>query len=88
MNGPLIVSDTSPLNYLVHIGADDILPKLVSVVLIPPAVAAELADTRKPHLFSTFVQVLLHSHRVQWILEVRHHLRRVARIFHPILDFQ
>ncbi len=41
MSGPLIVSDTSPLNYLVLIGAVDLLPKLVSGVLIPPAVAAE-----------------------------------------------
>lgn len=48
MSGPLIVSDTSPLNYLVLIGAVDLLPKLVSGVLIPPAVAAELADHRTP----------------------------------------
>jgi predicted nucleic acid-binding protein len=48
MNGTLIVSDTSPLNYLVLIGAVDLLPKLVSVVLIPPAVAAELAHPRTP----------------------------------------
>ena len=48
MSGSLIVSDTSPLNYLVLIGAVDLLPKLVSAVLIPPAVAAELADQRTP----------------------------------------
>ena len=48
MNGALIVSDTSPLNYLVLIGAVDLLPKLVSLVLIPPAVAAELAHPRTP----------------------------------------
>jgi len=48
MSGTLIVSDTSPLNYLVLIGAVDLLPKLVSGVLIPPAVAAELADHRTP----------------------------------------
>ena len=48
MNGTLIVSDTSPLNYLVLIGAVDLLPKLVSGVLIPPAVAAELANPRTP----------------------------------------
>ena len=48
MNGTLIVSDTSPLNYLVLIGAVDLLPQLVSLVLIPPAVAAELAHSRTP----------------------------------------
>ena len=48
MSGTLIVSDTSPLNYLVLIGAVDLLPNLVSGVLIPPAVAAELADHRTP----------------------------------------
>lgn len=48
MSGPLIVSDTSPLNYLVLIGAVDLLPKLVSGVVIPPAVAAELAHHRTP----------------------------------------
>lgn len=48
MNGALIVSDTSPLNYLVLIGAVDLLPKLVSSVLIPPTVAAELGHPRTP----------------------------------------
>ncbi len=48
MNGTLVVSDTSPLNYLVLIEAVDLLPKLVSGVLIPPAVVAELANTRTP----------------------------------------
>jgi len=48
MNGALVVSDTSPLNYLVLIEAVDLLPKLVSGVLIPPAVAAELNNPRTP----------------------------------------
>ncbi len=48
MSEALIVSDTSPLNYLVLIEAIDLLPKLVSSVLIPPAVANELADPRTP----------------------------------------
>jgi predicted nucleic acid-binding protein len=48
MNGPLVVSDTSPLNYLILIEAIDLLPKLVSGVLIPPDVASELMDDRAP----------------------------------------
>lgn len=48
MNGTLVVSDTSPLNYLVLIEAVDLLPKLVSGVLIPPAVATELANPKTP----------------------------------------
>jgi predicted nucleic acid-binding protein len=48
MNGTLVVSDTSPLNYLVLIEAVHLLPKLVSGVLIPPTVAAELAHPRTP----------------------------------------
>ncbi|MGB8169004.1 MAG: hypothetical protein WCF18_16015 [Chthoniobacteraceae bacterium] len=55
MNEVLIVSDTSPLNYLILIGAVDLLPKLVSGVLIPPAVAAELADPRAPLLVRQWV---------------------------------
>ncbi|MEP6671125.1 MAG: DUF3368 domain-containing protein [Chthoniobacter sp.] len=58
MSGTLIVSDTSPLNYLVLIGAIDLLPQFVSSVLIPPAVAAELADPRTP---ATVRQWLAHS---------------------------
>jgi predicted nucleic acid-binding protein len=48
MNGTLVVSDTSPLNYLILIEAVDLLPRLVSGVLIPPAVVAELANPRTP----------------------------------------
>ncbi len=39
----VIVSDTTPLNYLVLIGAIDILPGLYIRVFVPPAVKAELA---------------------------------------------
>jgi predicted nucleic acid-binding protein len=31
-----VISDTSPINYLVLIGAIDVLPKLFQEVLIPP----------------------------------------------------
>lgn len=43
-----IVSDTTPLNYLVLIEAIEILPKLYQGVIIPPAVRAELSALEAP----------------------------------------
>jgi predicted nucleic acid-binding protein len=45
-----VVSDSSPLNYLVLIDAIDLLPRIFSRVLIPPAVLRELSceDTPTP----------------------------------------
>ncbi len=43
-----IVSDTSPINYLVLIEAIEILPALFERILIPPAVHAELQNPRTP----------------------------------------
>jgi predicted nucleic acid-binding protein len=39
----LVVSDTSPLNYLVLIGQEAILPSLFGRVLTTPAVLRELS---------------------------------------------
>ena len=44
----VIVSDTTPLNYLVLIEAVEILPRLYSRVLIPPAVRDELNQSNTP----------------------------------------
>jgi predicted nucleic acid-binding protein len=38
----IVVADTTPLNYLVLIQHEDLLPRLFGRVLISPAVAAEL----------------------------------------------
>jgi predicted nucleic acid-binding protein len=46
----LVVADTSPINYLVLIEQIDILPRLYSRVMIPPAVLAELAHPAAPNL--------------------------------------
>lgn len=43
-----IVSDTTPLNYLVLIEAIEVLPRLYEKVLIPPAVRAELSAPEAP----------------------------------------
>lgn len=44
----VVVSDTSPLNYLVLIDLVEILPRLFSRVIIPPAVAGELSQPGTP----------------------------------------
>jgi predicted nucleic acid-binding protein len=44
----VIVSDAPPLNYLVEIGAADVLPQLYGRVIIPPAVRAELNHVKTP----------------------------------------
>jgi predicted nucleic acid-binding protein len=44
----IVVSDTSPLNYLVLLGAVDVLPKLFGQVHAPPAVIQELQQPRTP----------------------------------------
>lgn len=43
-----VVSDTSPLSYLLLIGAIDVLPQLFGEVYVPGAVVAELGDDRGP----------------------------------------
>lgn len=44
----VVVSDTSPLHYLVLCGAEDILPKLFNRVVIPPTVYRELQQPNTP----------------------------------------
>jgi predicted nucleic acid-binding protein len=43
-----VVSNTTPLNYLVLIGEADLLAELFGRVVIPEAVSRELADPRAP----------------------------------------
>ncbi len=51
----IVVGDTGPLNYLLLIGHVDILHSLFSRVVIPRAVAAELASARAPDLVRKWV---------------------------------
>lgn len=44
----IVVADTTPLNYLLLIGAVDVLPALYKTVWIPPAVHQELQRERTP----------------------------------------
>lgn len=50
----LVVSDTSPLSLLVRVGHPDVLPALYHRVVIPPAVAAELAHPKSPPAVRAF----------------------------------
>jgi predicted nucleic acid-binding protein len=52
----IVVSDTSPLNYLVLIGADQVLPTLFGQVLAPPEVLAEMQHAKAPPLVSAWAQ--------------------------------
>jgi predicted nucleic acid-binding protein len=80
----VIVSDTTPLNYLVLIEAVEILPRLYGRVLIPPAVREELR-MYFPHFVCQNVtvnghrdckirvphQLLLHGHQRSYCIKQR-----------------
>jgi predicted nucleic acid-binding protein len=51
----LVVADTSPLHYLVLIQHETILPALYEQVAIPPAVLADLQQSRTPDLVRAWV---------------------------------
>ena len=44
----IVVADTSPLNYLILIEHDGILPKLYAQVIVPPEVLRELSHPEAP----------------------------------------
>jgi predicted nucleic acid-binding protein len=54
----LIVSDTTPLNYLVLIDAVELLPRLYMRVLIPIAVYEELNHPRTPEAVTLWMSYL------------------------------
>jgi len=62
----IVVSDASPLHYLILVGAVDFLPRLFEQVIIPSAVAAELTHPRTPPLVSRWA-----SHPPSWLKTVR-----------------
>ena len=51
----IVVADSSPLVVLVNIGHVRILPALFREVVIPPQIAAELADARRPQPVRDFI---------------------------------
>jgi predicted nucleic acid-binding protein len=50
----IVISDTSPLNYLVLIGESDVLPALFGRVLVPNGVMLELQHERTPEVVRAF----------------------------------
>lgn len=50
----VVVSDTTPLHYLILIGRESVLEKLYGKVFIPPAVLAELGHPSAPIQISTW----------------------------------
>jgi predicted nucleic acid-binding protein len=62
----IVVSDTSPLHYLILAGAVDYLPRLFECVIVPPAVAAELTHPNTPPLVSRWA-----SQPPTWLKAVR-----------------
>jgi len=51
----IVIADTSPLNYLVLIQQQHLLPHLFGRVLIPPAVFEELTGPGTPHLVKSWL---------------------------------
>ena len=51
----IVVSNTSPLNYLVLTQSIDVLPELFGSVVIPRAVATELSDSAAPQPVRTWI---------------------------------
>jgi len=54
----VIISDTSPLNYLVLIGETHVIPALYGRVIIPRAVLNELQDPETPEKVRTWIDAL------------------------------
>jgi hypothetical protein len=54
----LVVADTSPLNYLVWIELERILPALYGTVVIPPEVRSELAADDAPAIVKNWQRSL------------------------------
>jgi predicted nucleic acid-binding protein len=51
----LVVSDSSPINFLVRLDVVHILPAIFGRVLIPPQVVAELSQSSTPAAVRTFI---------------------------------
>jgi predicted nucleic acid-binding protein len=58
----VVVSDTTPLHYLILVGQESILQKLYGKVIIPPAVLTELSHSSAPVQISNWA-----THRPVWV---------------------
>jgi len=62
-----VVSDTSPIHYLVLIGEERVLPALFGTLLVPTEVIGELAHRRSPSLVRDWVATI-----PSWITVIDH----------------
>jgi predicted nucleic acid-binding protein len=53
---PIVVSDTTPLHYLILIGRDWLLQTLYGQIVVPPAVLEELGHSSAPQEVSAWAQ--------------------------------
>src|SRR5712671_3181237 len=51
-----VVSDTTPLNYLILISQIDLLPRLYGQVIVPTTIAIELQHLREPAAVRTWIE--------------------------------
>lgn len=51
----VVVADSSPLVVLIQIGHVEILPTLFGQVIIPPQIAAELSQPKRPKAVRSFI---------------------------------
>ena len=58
----VVVSDASPLNYLVWIGCEHVLPKLYERILVPAVVLHELEESGAPEKVAEWT-----THLPEWI---------------------
>lgn len=61
----IIVSNTSPINYLILIGQIDLLPELFKQIIIPPTVYNELSDPLAPKPVQTWIVTSPHWLKIQ-----------------------
>jgi predicted nucleic acid-binding protein len=69
-----VVSDTSPLHYLIECNAIEILPALFQEILIPPTVHQELSHNNTPPRVKVWAQNLPAWVRIQAPLTIDHSL--------------
>ena len=73
----IVVSDTSPLNYLVLIELQDVLPKLFGRIVIPGAVQRELRSPAAPDAIKRFLATAPDWLKVQAASEIEPELRNL-----------
>jgi len=61
----VVVADTSPLNYLVQISHEEVLPSLFGQIWIPKAVFVELSHARAPERVAAWVRAI-----PEWLIVV------------------